>query len=77
MVKENDPEYILETGFCTGRSASCILTNAKKLKKMISIDINFDYIKPEGRIYRKLLEDNFENFLTIENSSTKILNKMV
>lgn len=74
MVKEYEPEYVLETGFCTGRSASTILTNAKKLKKMISIDINFDYIKPEGRIYKKKLEDNFENFSTIENNSRKILN---
>ena len=74
MLKENDPEYILETGFCTGRSASAILTNAKNLKKMISIDINFDYIKPEGRIYKRILEDNFENFSTIENCSRKILN---
>ena len=73
MVMENDPEYILETGFCTGRSASVILTNAKKLKKMISIDINFDYMKPEGKIYKNKLKDNFENFSTIENTS-KILN---
>ena len=74
MVNEYKPEYVLETGFCTGRSASSILTNANKLKKMISIDINFDYINPEGRIYKKILEDNFENFYTIENSSRKILN---
>lgn len=74
MVKKYKPEYVLETGFCTGRSASSILTNAENLKKMISIDINFDYIKPDGRIYKKLLEDNFPNFSTIENSSRNILN---
>lgn len=74
LVNKYEPEYALETGFCTGRSASSILTNTNKLKKMISIDINFDYIKPEGRIYKKILEDNFENFSTIENSSRRILN---
>ena len=74
IVKELQPEYILETGFCTGRSASSILTISKNLKKIISIDINFDYIKPEGRIYKKKLEDNFENFTTIENNSREILN---
>lgn len=73
MVEEHEPEYVLETGFCTGRSASTILTTAKKLKKMISIDINFDYL-PECRIYKKILEDNFKNFSTIENNSNKILN---
>jgi predicted O-methyltransferase YrrM len=75
LVKENEPKYILETGFCTGRSASAILTNVQTLKKMISIDINFDYIKPEGRIYKNKLEDSFENFSTIENCSSKILSK--
>lgn len=74
MLDEYNPEYVLETGFCTGRSASSILTNAPNLKKMISIDINFDYIKPEGRIYKKMLEDNFINFSTIEMSSRHILN---
>ena len=74
LVNKYEPEYAIETGFCTGRSSSALLTNANKLKKMISIDINFDYIKPEGRIYKNLLEDNFENFSTIENSSRYILN---
>lgn len=74
MIKEIKPKYILETGFCTGRSSSVILTNAKTLEKMISIDINFDYLKPEGRIYKKKLEDNFKNFFTIENNSSRVLN---
>lgn len=74
LVNKYEPEYVLETGFCTGRSACSILTSATKLKKMISIDINFDYMKPEGRIYQKLLQDNFKNFSTIENTSTRILN---
>ena len=75
MINKCQPEYVIETGFCTGRSASVILENSKKLKKFISIDINFDYIKPEGRIYKKKLEDNFNIFSTIENSSSKILNE--
>lgn len=74
IINETNPEYILETGFCTGRSASTILTSSKNVKKMISIDINFDYIKPHGRIFKSKLESNFENFYTIENSSSKILN---
>ena len=41
---------------------------------MISIDQNFDYMSPEGRKFQKLLEDNFETFSTIENSSKKVLN---
>ena len=42
---------------------------------MISIDINFDYIKPEGRQYRELLTKNFSQFSTIEKSSKNVLNK--
>lgn len=74
MVLKNKPKYVLETGFCTGRSASSILTNTNTIKKMISIDINFDTIKPESRIYKNLLENNFLNFHTIENNSRHVLN---
>lgn len=74
LLDEYKPEYVLETGFCTGRSASTVLINTKNLKKMISIDINFDSIKPEGRKYKNLLENNFANFSAIENSSQNILN---
>lgn len=74
MIERYDPKYVLETGFCTGRSASVILTNANNLKRMISIDINFDYIKPQGRIYQKLLETEFSNFHTIESNSKLVLN---
>ena len=74
LIQKYDPCYVIETGFCTGRSASSILVNAKNIKKMISIDINFDYIKPEGRIYRKKLEDGFKVFSTIEADSVKVLN---
>ena len=73
LVQQSNPRYALETGFCTGRSTSVVLTNAKSLDKMISIDINFDYTKPEGRKYRKLLEDNFPCFSTIEKSSRIVL----
>ena len=30
MVMENEPEYILETGFCTGRSASVVCQQTQK-----------------------------------------------
>lgn len=73
-VKEINPSYVLETGFCTGRSTYSVLRNAKNLKKMISIDINFDYRK-EGREMRKILENNFSQLETIENSSKNILTK--
>ena len=74
LVKKHNPKYVLETGFCTGRSASAVLNNADSLVKMISIDINFDYIKPEGRQYKELLTKNFSEFSTIENSSKNIIN---
>lgn len=74
LINKHTPENVLETGFATGRSASVILANAPTLKKMISIDINFNYMKPNGMIYKKLLEDNFPNFRAIEKNSRYILN---
>ena len=58
LVKKHKPKYVLETGFCTGRSAISVLSNADDLLKMISIDINFGITYP-GRKYRELLTTNF------------------
>ena len=65
---------MLETGFCTGRSAISVLSNADDLLKMISIDINFGITYP-GRKYRELLTTKFSKFSTIEKSSHDVLNK--
>jgi predicted O-methyltransferase YrrM len=73
-VTQKNPQYALETGFCTGRSTYAVLNSAKNLKKMVSIDINFDYIKPHGRRMREVLTRNFPALHTIEDSSKKILN---
>ena len=74
LLNVHNPNYVLETGFCTGRSAVSLLCNSNNIKKMISIDINFNYRKPQGNQYRKLLIDNFNNFYTIEGDSKKIIN---
>lgn len=67
------PKYIIETGFCTGRSAAALLTSNENILKFISIDINLDYMKPEGRIYASLLTKEFSNFQIIEDDSKKVL----
>ncbi len=74
LARDTNPKFVLETGFCTGRSAYSVLKNSE-IKKMISIDINFDYMKPEGKIFRKLFVENFPNFSAIEASSREILTK--
>lgn len=74
LVKQKSFKYILETGFCTGRSAFSILKEGKDIQKFISIDINLDYIKPEGRIMKDKISNSYKNFSLIENSSRKILN---
>lgn len=74
LIDKHNPKYVLETGFCTGRSTAVVLVNAKNIEKMISIDINFDYVKILGREYRKILEDNFPCFSTIEDDSKNVLN---
>ena len=75
LVKKFDPKFALETGFCTGRSTFTVLNSSKNLKKMISIDINFDYIRPEGRQMQSLLTSNFPVLTTIESCSRKIINE--
>ena len=75
LVKEYNPKYVLETGFCTGRSAYSVLNCAKGLKKFVTIDINFDYIKPEGKIMRDKLSRHFKVFKYYVGSSKDILNE--
>ncbi len=72
LARDVKPKYALETGFCTGRSASSLL-EAAQLKTFISIDINLDYIKPEGRIFAQLLQKDFPEFKLIEGDSKVVL----
>lgn len=74
LVNEIKPKYILETGFCTGRSAVCLLYYGN-IEKMISIDINLNYREPYGIIYKNLLEERFNNYKVIEGNSHEILTK--
>ena len=73
LVKQIDPKSVLETGFCTGRSTYAVLSNANSLEKMISIDIDFNYIKPDGQHMRDLLTLRFPKLQTIEKSSKDVL----
>ena len=68
-----NPGYIVETGFCTGRSSATILS-ACRPKRFISVDINLDYLKPEGRLFSEKLQRKYENYSVIEGESKKILN---
>jgi predicted O-methyltransferase YrrM len=74
LINEINPKFVLETGFCTGRSASCVLYYGK-IEKMNSIDINLNYINPEGRIFKEKLEARYPSYKVIEGSSHKILNE--
>ena len=71
LAKVIQPNYVLETGFCSGRSAVSVLLSCVP-KRFISVDINLDYLKPEGRIYAALLQREFPNFLIIEQDSKKL-----
>jgi len=67
------PRHVLETGFCTGRSAACVLHHSGKVEKMISIDINLDYKAPHGRQMASVLAKTFPQWRVIENSSREVL----
>lgn len=74
LAEALQPKYVLETGFCTGRSAVSVLSSCRP-DQMISVDIDLDYMKPEGRIYANLLQDAFNCYTVIENDSKKIFTK--
>jgi predicted O-methyltransferase YrrM len=75
LLEKREIKYVLETGFCTGRSALAVLNNCPDLEKMISIDIDFDYGGMNGRKMVETLQENFSSFSAIESNSQKKLTK--
>lgn len=73
LVSNLKPKNCIETGFASGRSAVTILTAASP-DKLVSIDINLDYIAG-ARQHCEKIKDQFDNFTIYEGSSTKILNE--
>lgn len=65
------PRYCLEIGYCTGRSAACVLYYAESsLQCMVSVDIS---IMPDGWRMANLLQQRFKAFQIIEKPSQEAL----
>ena len=73
LVQELKPKYVLETGFCTGRSTMSVLYNNPDILKFVNIDINYDYDKKFGRYMMNKLKESFNVFNAIEISSSIVL----
>jgi predicted O-methyltransferase YrrM len=72
LVATLNPEYAIETGFCSGRSSYTVLEAGKNtIKKMISIDIDLDYVS-SGREHKAMLEEHYvdNGFQVIEEDSS-------
>jgi predicted O-methyltransferase YrrM len=65
------PRNVLETGFCTGRSALAVMLAASP-DRMVSIDVNLDYMK-EGRAAASRLQEAFPALRVIEADSSALL----
>jgi predicted O-methyltransferase YrrM len=78
LVEKQGPEYCLETGFCTGRSALSVLLSTSTIKKFISIDIDFGGFVTchAGRKYKSLIESEFPRFKGVQGSSDDILQEL-
>ena len=72
LLSDKNINYALETGFATGRSALSVLNNCPNLKRLISVDINFDY-HGIGREMLNKIQDNFPAFKGIESASREAL----
>jgi len=66
------PKYCLEIGFAGGRHTATLL-NSCNPKKVISIDIDFDY--SSGREYIDIIKSKFGNIEFIEQNSSQCLNQ--
>lgn len=73
LLLDLNPNYILEIGFAGGRHTSTALAACVNLKKMYSIDIDFDYMN--GRHKIDLIKNKFGDKIDfIEGDSNKLLN---
>lgn len=73
ICREVAPQYALEIGFCTGRSAACVLhASASSLHRMISVDKDLGY-RPPGRKMAHMLAERFPVFSVVEGESHAVL----
>lgn len=72
LLTQHKPQFCIETGFATGRSSVTTLITAQP-KKLISIDVNLDYMG--ARSHAEFLTKEFTNFKVIENDSSQVLNE--
>lgn len=76
LCQEIQPSYVLEVGFCTGRSAACVLHQARtSILKMVSIDKDLDWKAPDGRQMAALLQKRFPTFEVVEQHSCNALTR--
>jgi hypothetical protein len=68
-----NPKYVLETGFCTGRSSLSVLLNCDTIEKFVNIDINYNYMKPHGKLMLDKFIKNFPQFKYYEKDSNIFL----
>ncbi|MCX6854904.1 MAG: class I SAM-dependent methyltransferase [Verrucomicrobia bacterium] len=73
VCAKTQPKNVLEIGFCTGRSAACVLYNSPQLTRMLSIDIDLDYKAPFGRKMAAKLKKRFPIWDVLEASSKDLL----
>ena len=73
ICSTQQPKYVLETGFCTGRSALSVLLSCDTIIKFVNIDINYDYMKPHGRIFLNKFITHFPQFKYYEKNSNNFL----
>ncbi len=70
------PQYVLETGFATGRSAASILYGSSgSILKMLSVDIDLDWTGKYGPEMVRTIESHFPSFRFVPGASEKILNE--
>lgn len=72
LLTELKPKNVLEIGWASGRSCITILESCSP-KKMISIDINLDYIRG-AREHTEKFKIKYPNWLIKEGNSNEILN---
>jgi predicted O-methyltransferase YrrM len=72
LCAARQPEFVLETGFCTGRSTLTVLL-ACSPRRMVSVDADLDYMAPQGRQSAARMQESFPALRIVEANSKTLL----
>lgn len=73
IVRKENPKYVLETGFSTGRVTAGVLCSCDSVQIYVNCDKNYSALVPEGPHMRQMFHNFYSCFHSYETPSQELL----